>query len=345
MADTQTAPLPEPGSITEAHSAILGLLEPEEDKPKSEESVPTEDVEESTEETQDEPLEEVSEDEEDSVEDEEESEEESEEDEVEEESEVYAVKVDGEELEVSLDELIKGYSRYSDYTRKTQKVSEQRQEVEAMAERYQFEVAQIQQERQQYINGLQQAMQSSLSAMDEFATIDWEHLRATDPIAFVTKKDEYRDIQERIQQASYAQDMAAQRYQEEAAASRSASLSYEKAAVLEKLPEWGNPEKQAVLAQELKGYASAQGFSEEELQSLIDHRQLLVLRKAMLYDKAHSSDIVKKKLKNKPTVIRAGSGRDKKASERSKRAASMKRLKESGHLDDSVALFEDFIDI
>ena len=224
-------------------------------------------------------------------------------------------------------------------------MSEQRQEVEAMAERYQFEVAQIQQERQQYINGLQQAMQSSLSAMDEFATIDWEHLRATDPIAFVTKKDEYRDIQERIQQASYAQDMAAQKYQEEAAASRSASLSYERAAILEKLPEWGNPEKQAVLAQELKSYASTQGFNEAELQNVLDHRQLLVLRKAMLYDKAHSSDIVKKKLKNKPTVIRAGSGRDKKASETSKRAASMKRLKESGHVNDSIALFEDFVDI
>ena len=341
MADTQTAPLPEEGSIDQAQSAFLGLLEPEEVKPETEESEPTENVEESTEETQDEPLEEVSEEES----DEEESEEESEEDEVEEESEVYAVKVNGEELEVSLDELVKGYSRYSDYTRKTQQVSEQRREVEQMAERYQFEVAQIQQERQQYINGLQQAMQSSLSAMDEFATIDWEHLRATDPIGFVTKKDEYRDLQEKIEQASYSQNMAIQKHEEETAASKAASLEYEKAAILEKLPEWGDPEKQPVLAQELKGYASTQGFGADELLNLSDHRQLLVLRKAMLYDKAHSSDIIKKKLKNKPTVIRAGSGKNKKASEKSKRAASMKRLKESGHVDDSVSLFEDFVEL
>ncbi len=33
MADTQTAPLPAPGSITEAQSALLGILEPEEVKP------------------------------------------------------------------------------------------------------------------------------------------------------------------------------------------------------------------------------------------------------------------------------------------------------------------------
>jgi hypothetical protein len=341
MADTQPAPLPAQGSIDQAQSAFLGLLEPEEVKPETEESAPTEDVEESTEETQDEPLEEVSEDES----EEEESEEESEEDEVEEESDVYAVKVDGEELEVSLDELIKGYSRYSDYTRKTQKISEQRREVEELSQVYNSEVAQIQQERQQYINGLQQAMQSSLSAMDEFATIDWEHLRSTDPIAFVTKKDEFRDIQERIQQTQNEQQMASQKYQAEVEMSRQQALTYERSAIVEKIPEWGDPKKQAVLAQELKGYASDQGFSQEELASLIDHRYLVVLRKSMLYDKANSSDIVKKKLKNKPTVIRAGSGRNKKASDKSKRAASMKRLKETGHVDDSVTLFEDFVEL
>jgi len=187
-------------------------------------------------------------------------------------------------------------------------------------------------------------MQSSLSVLDEFSTIDWEHLRSTDPIAFVTKKDEYRDVQERIQRSHYEQQMASQKQQEEMARARQQTLAHERSAIVEKIPEWGDPEKQAVLAQELKGYASDQGFSQEELASLVDHRSLVVLRKAMLYDKAHSSDIVKKKLKNKPTVIRAGSGGNKKASEKSKRAASMKRLKESGHVNDSVTLFEDFID-
>ena len=112
MADTND-PLPVvPGSITEAHNALLGLMEPEEETPETEESAPTEDVEESTEETQDEPLEE------DVLEEE-----------AEEEPDVYAVKVDGEELEVSLDELVQGYSRQSDYTRKTQELASQRDEM------------------------------------------------------------------------------------------------------------------------------------------------------------------------------------------------------------------------
>ena len=44
--------------------------------------------------------------------------------------ELYKVVVDGQEQEVTLDELTKGYSRQSDYTRKTEKLSQDRKSVE-----------------------------------------------------------------------------------------------------------------------------------------------------------------------------------------------------------------------
>ena len=127
MADKQ--PAPQEGSIEEAHEALLGLMEPEKEKPESEEAAPTEE-EESTEETQDESLEEESEEEAESEYEEEESEE-TDERAVEGEEFVYAVNINGEEHQVPLDELLKGYSRQSDYTRKTQELSEQRKEIEA----------------------------------------------------------------------------------------------------------------------------------------------------------------------------------------------------------------------
>ena len=43
----------------------------------------------------------------------------------------FRVKVDGEEVEVPLDELLKGYSRTADYTRKTQAIAEARKQAEA----------------------------------------------------------------------------------------------------------------------------------------------------------------------------------------------------------------------
>ena len=75
MADTQEAPLPalQPipaldGSVTQAQEALLGLMEPEEEKPEKEEAQPTEE-EESQPEEEDESLEEESEEEEEASED------------------------------------------------------------------------------------------------------------------------------------------------------------------------------------------------------------------------------------------------------------------------------------
>ena len=43
----------------------------------------------------------------------------------------YKVKVDNEEVEVTLDELLQGYSRTKDYTKKTQALAETRKAIEA----------------------------------------------------------------------------------------------------------------------------------------------------------------------------------------------------------------------
>ena len=345
MADKQTAPLPvETGSIVEAQSAILGLLEPEEATPETQESAPTEDVEESTEETQDEPLEEeVLEDE---SEEEESEEEESEEDEVEEEPDVYAVKVDGEELEVSLDELVQGYSRHSDYTRKTQELASQRDNMAQMQQQWASEISQAQAERQQYMEAIGQFVQQSMVGLEQYASVDWESLREEDPIAFVTKKEEFRDAQERVRQAQAQQGVEAEKQKQEFAKIKQMALQEEHKKLVAAVPEWNEPEKRGELAKELSSYALSQGFKQEELQELIDHRSLIVLMKAQKYDALQNSDVKAKKIKNKPKVIRAGKGTNKKAdTAKAKRIASMKRLKESGHVDDSVALFEDFVEL
>ena len=128
MADTQSAPhpatqplQPASGSIAEAEEALLGLLEPEKETPETEEAAPIEE-EESREEIQDESLEEEPEEEE----SEEEEDDEGTEERAIEGDDLYAITINGEEHEVSMDELLKGYSRQSDYTKKTQELSEHR---------------------------------------------------------------------------------------------------------------------------------------------------------------------------------------------------------------------------
>ena len=349
MADTQTAPQapaglqPIPalgGSIDEAQEALLSLLEPEEETPETEEAQPTEE-EESQPVEEDESFEEESEDEEEV----EAAEEESEETEGEEEEELYAVTVNGEEVAVSLDELLSGYSRQSDYTRKTQEVANDRKEMESLQQQYNSEVQQIQQERQQYAQALTNIIENQSGELERYSNIDWNALRESDPIEYVTTREQYREAQERVQATGQERAKAYQSHQAQEQRAQQQMLKVERAKLIEAIPDWRDPEKQKELSSNLQSYAKDQGFSAEELNSLIDHRSILVLLKAQKYDQLNKSDIKSKKLKNKPKVIRAGTGTSTKGSSKSKRTAQMKRLKGTGHIDDASALLEDFIDI
>ena len=335
MADTQLAP--QEGSVEEAHEALLSLLEPAEEKPEEEKAAPTEE-EESTEETQDESLEEESEEEAEPEEEEEESEESDDEGE---EEFLYAVKVDGEEQEVTLDELLKGYSRQSDYTKKTQELSSDRRGMEELQQKYNSEMTQIQAERQQYTEYLNQIVENSMGGLDKYANLDWDRLKESDPIEYVTKREEYREAQEKIQAMRNEQATAQHRQAEESKQLHSNMVMEEHHKLVSAIPEWGEPEKQKELATDVRKYALSQGFSEEELSSLVDHRSVLVLMKAAKFDAMDNADIKSKKLKNKPKVIRAGQGKTKGENSKSKRTAKMKRLRSSGHVDDAASILED----
>ena len=338
MADKQPAPQAhevqtQPGSLWEAQEALLNLVEPEGETPETEEATPAEE-EESTEETQDESLEEESE--------EEAEEEESEEfDDEDEEELLYAVKVDGEEHEVTLDELMKGYSRQSDYTKKTQELSQGRKEIEEAKSTYDSALTQMQGERQHYINSISQILQNSSNNLNEYNKINWDALKEDDPIEYVKMKEDFREGKEKMQALDQQRQVAMQQQQAEVQKVQQEAVQSERAKLVEAMPEWGDPDKQKELATDVKSYALTQGFSEEELNSLVDHRSVLVLMKAAKYDALENADVKSKKLKNKPKVIRSGSGKTKGENSKSKRAAKMKRLQGSGNVDDAASILED----
>jgi hypothetical protein len=333
MADKQPAPQAheeqtQPGSLWEAQEALLKMTEPEGETPETEEAEPTE-------EEESQPIEEDESFEEESEEESPDTDEEAEED------LLYAVTVNGAEQEVSLDELMKGYSRQSDYTRKTQEVSEQRKEFDAMKQNMAQEYQQIQAERQQYTQALQSLMEGSMAGIDKFANVDWEVLKETDPIEYVTRKEEFREAQEKVQNLQREQHMAQQRHSAQSQNEHRQMLQQETTALVTALPDWGDPSKQPDISKNIRSYAMENGFTKEELNSLVDHRSILVLLKAQKYDQLQNSDVRGKKLKNKPGVIRSGTGGDKKADSKSKRTAKMKRLRSSGHVDDAASILED----
>lgn len=322
--DTQAEPT---GTIAEAQKAILALMDSEE--PVSEETPEVEEAEPSEAEI--------------AFEAEEESEEVLEDDSTgeiaDDEEAEFLFEIDGQEL--TADEIRKGYLRQSDYTKKTQSLAEQRKEIDALTERYNAQLNQIQNERQQYIQHLQ-ALSQNQDPEKKF-DIDWERLRLEDPLEYVTKRQEFQEAKDRAnelkERAKHARAKAAADQQEQWAK----VVEHEKAQLIAALPEWGETESQRQLATDLRSYAQSVGYSEPEIDSLVDHRSFLVLRKAMLYDQLQGANPKAKKLKGKPKVIRAGKGNSPTQQQRDALKTKRNQLKNTGHIRDAAKVFEDFI--
>ena len=351
MADTQTAPHPatQPspptgGSVEEAREALLSLLDPEEETPIEEEATPTEE-EESTEETQDESFEEESEEEdEESDEDYEDESEESAEDQEEEEEPLFTVTANGEEIEVTYDELLKGYSRQADYTKKTQDVAQQRKEYEQAKQKYEASLPELQALKEQYSQALNYNISNSMAGLERF-NIDWNALKEEDTEEYLVKREEFRQAQDQLRDFQARKQLEDGQLAHQNQEQYKAVVQRETQQLVSILPEWGDSDKRREMISSIRDYATSQGYTNEELANLVDHRALIMLMKAMQFDSVSQSDIKSKKIKNKPKVVRSGKGKSSKEDSSKKRAVQMKRLKGSGRVDDASVLLEDFIDL
>ena len=256
---------------------------------------------------------------------------------------VFTVKIDGTDTEVTLDELQAGYSRQADYTRKTQELANERKTLEEALGQYQQEITQGVEVREQYVQAIGQFIAQANSNLGEYSRIDWKSLKENDPIEYVTKRDEFREHQGRIQHAQQLQKKAA----EDATADRGKLLqqqvSLEHERMIEIVPDWADAAKRSEMASKIRGYADSVGFSSEEVEGLVDHRSLNILMKAMKYDALQNGQVKDKKIRNKPTLVKSGTSRTKDAANKKRRSAQINQLKKSGSYKDAAKLLEDLL--
>jgi hypothetical protein len=327
------------GTAEEAANNILNMWNSEE-QPTNEETEATTEESEVVEETIEEDeveTEEVSEEEEAT-----EEVEETEEPDVEEEEEVtdtsYTIKVDGEEYEVNLEELKAGYQRQSDYTRKSQAIAEQRKQNESVQE----ERIKLEQERQMYANGLEMLREQQEAKLTAFDEVDWNTLKEEDPYAYMMKKDEYRDAQDKIANAEQQQQIVHRQQAQSQMVARSAYVQNEYAKLVEALPEWAK--EGSTVKTDVRDYASKVGFLPEEVEQLSDHRSVLILKKAMEFDRLTKKVSPKKKaVKKVPKVQKSGRGKVKAEAASEVNQKKRARLRKSGNTDDAASVFYDLL--
>jgi len=315
-------------NMADAASAISAMLAPEQGQAEVDETQPAEESEEDTEAA-------ASEEDDSGVEDapdEETPEEQSEEEEEQEEGEqpqTFTVKVDGKEVSVTLDELQKGYSRTQDYTRKTQQIAEVRKQVEQ-------ETHAVRAEREQYAQ-LLGALQAQLQSSEP--QVDLERLYQEDPIEWVRQKEVMRERQEKLGAIYSEQQRLAQVSQYEQQRAMEAQLASQQEALLAALPDWKDPKKAKAEKALVIESAKAAGFTDEDLKSVYDHRLVLLLRKAAMYDQMVSKrQGIKPVVNNGPRTAKPGAAGRVSTTTESVRAKQ--RLAKTGRIDDAASAIE-----
>lgn len=248
----------------------------------------------------------------------------------------YRVKVSGEEVEVSLDELLNGYSRTADYQKKTQSLAEQRKAVEA--ERVKIEEAA--KTRETYAQRLQ-VIEQLLQQQDKGE--DLSALKAEDPIAYAVAMAEKVERDKQLQ----AVQMERQRVQQEQAAHQQTLLQKhmqsEQQKLVEAIPEFKDEVKAEVVRRDIRNYAKSIGFTDQELSQVYDSRAVLALYKAAQYDKLMANKgAATKKVATAPKTIRPGTSNPQ-SSENEAMKKERAKLRQSGNKKDAVRLFERFL--
>lgn len=248
----------------------------------------------------------------------------------------YKTKIDGQEVEVTLDEALKGYSRQADYTRKTQALAEREKAFDG-------ERTAVSAERQEYsskLAGLEQALTSLVQEPD------WDTLRAGDPATFAQTHAAWQIHKQRLDALAAERQKVDAKLAEEGQRQYHAHLLAEQEKLVAAVPEWKNPAAFKKESAELLAYGQERGYSADELHSVADHRALVILRKAMLFDqsvkaKADATAKAKPKIDKVKTATPGSSAKKQPVTELARRR---QRLSKTGRVNDAAAVIESMLD-
>ncbi len=253
--------------------------------------------------------------------------------------EFYVVKIDGEELEVSEDELLSGYQRQRDYTRKTQELADQRKALET-------EINSLKAERTKYVKSLELSMEEESKELEKYNDIDWATLRKEDPNQFLLLHHEMSEVRQKISDKKAAREEALSKVDTSTSRLEEERLEREATRVKEMVEGWEGEGHQQ-LVNELREQATKEGFTDEDGDLFKSAMVIKLLQKANKYDalQQKKETVVKKKVNRKvPKVIKSGNKSDSASTKRKANSQKqMERLKQTGNLKDSVALFEQYL--
>jgi hypothetical protein len=213
------------------------------------------------------------------------------------EPELFTVKVDGREQQVTRDELLNGYQRQADYSRKTAELAEQRRAAEAEYQR-------VTAERQHYANSLDQVASLLERSLPPKPSLD---MRTVDPIGYQNAKEDWEIRVGQLRAVLSERDQAQQQMQSHATAMQKQSLAQARVALVEMLPEWKRPETAKAEQPKIAQHLRTLGYADHEIDAAADPRAIVMARESMLYRQLQASKpAVQNKLATAPRMVKPG---------------------------------------
>lgn len=252
---------------------------------------------------------------------------------------VVKLKVNGEELEKPLDEVIALAQQGLDYTKKTQEVAEQRKALEEYAQtiKVQEEAFQQQVQLQQELIGDVAELTAVDKQLAQFNDVNWQELSDTDFVEAQKLFFTYNQLQQKRSELATNLESKAQQVQQEQAKRMQERIEKGKEVLAKEIPNWSRE-----TTQELVAVGKEYGFTDDELGTIIDPRHVKVLHDAMQWRKLQKNSVVKNKVSQAKPVVKPG------AKDTKQEATSAKRqvrdaLRKTGKSDLAQKLIEDMI--
>ena len=241
-------------------------------------------------------------------------------------TDLHQVIVNGEKIDVDLEELKAGYQKDADYRRKTEEIAIEKRELKSEEDRLKKQYS----TKMEDLNSLVVTLNAEINS--DMNSKELDKLWDEDPT-------EAAKIDRRIQKRKNTIQEAQQKLREHQQTQFQEILREEQRKLHLRHPEIADPIKGATVKSNIVSYLSSKGFSNEDVSRIYDSRMFDVIMDGMNFKKAKEAkpNLVSKKVK--PTkFVKSGVKSTKEELNSKSRLNQLKALKKSGSTKDATEL-------
>ena len=242
-------------------------------------------------------------------------------------TDLHQVIVNGEKIDVDLDELKAGYQKDADYRRKTEEIAIEKRELKSEEDRLKNQYS----TKMEDLNSLVATLNAEIN--NDYNSKELDRLWDEDPT-------EAAKVDRRIQKRKQTIQQAQQKLREHQQTQFQEILREEQKKLHLRHPEIADPIKGTTVKSNIMNYLSSKGFSNEDVARIYDSRYFDVIMDGMNFNKSKSAkpNLVSKKVKPTTKFVKSGIKSTKEELNSKSRLNQIKALKKSGSPKDATDL-------